>query len=62
MRAVRDGVAQAVFGTLGVVCGLLSALALAVAALIPPILGLLAFLLVPLRVLIERLRGSRAAS
>jgi hypothetical protein len=57
VRAVRDSVIQAVVGTLGIIFGFLSAVALALAALIPAILGVLAIVLSPLRALLERVRG-----
>jgi len=56
VRALRDSVVQAVVGTIGIGFGLLSAIALAMAALIPALLGLLAFVLSPLRALLERIR------
>ena len=43
-------------GTVGYLFGLLSGAALAVAAFIPALLGLLAFLLSPLRALMRRIR------
>jgi hypothetical protein len=56
MRLVRDALAQTVMGVVGIVFGVLSAVALAVAAAIPPLLGLLAFVLSPLRALLDLLR------
>ncbi|HZE04677.1 MAG TPA: hypothetical protein VE127_05600 [Solirubrobacteraceae bacterium] len=61
MRTVRDSLAHALIGAVGLLFGVLSAIALAVAALVPPALGLLAFLASPIRALIERLRGARGS-
>jgi hypothetical protein len=57
VRTIRDTIVQGVLGTFGIIFGLLSAIALVVAAFVPALLGLLAFLLSPLRALFERLRG-----
>ena len=57
MRGIRDGVVHGVLGTIGIVCGVLSFVALAVAAVIPALLGMLAFALSPLRALGDRLRS-----
>jgi hypothetical protein len=57
VRAIRDALAQAVIGTFGVLFGILSAAALAVAAFIPALLGLLAFIFSPVRALVDRVRG-----
>jgi hypothetical protein len=46
-------------GAIGFVFGVLSAVALAVAAVIPALLGMLAFALSPLRALFERMRRMR---
>jgi hypothetical protein len=62
VRGLRDAVAQALMGAVGVVFGVLSAAALAVAVVIPPILGLLAILLAPLRALVDLLRRPRHAA
>lgn len=59
MRATREALAQAVLGTLGAVFGVLSGIALALAAFVPALLGLLAFVLSPLRALADRVRESR---
>ena len=62
MRAVRDALAGAIMGIVGLVFGILSGVALAIAAAVPPIFGLFAVLLLPLRVLVERVRRPRAAA
>jgi hypothetical protein len=56
VRNLRDPLAHAIIGVAGLVFGVLSAGALAVAAIVPAALGLLAFLLSPLRALADRLR------
>ena len=61
MRNLRDSAVHAVMGAVGLAFGVLSALALAIAALIPAALGLLAFLATPLRALLERLREGRGS-
>ncbi len=58
VRTIREAIMHGILGAVGYVLGLLSAAALALAALIPPILGALAVLLSPIRALFERLRGS----
>lgn len=58
MRTVRDSAAHVVMGAVGVVFGILSAAALAIAALVPAALGLITFLALPFRALSNRLRGS----
>jgi hypothetical protein len=58
VRNLRDPLAQAIMGVASVVFGVLSAGALAVAAIIPAALGLLAFLLSPVRALVDRVRRS----
>ena len=57
MRGIRDAVTHAVLGSVGLVLGTLSAVALAVAAIVSSALGLLAFLLCPFRALVDRLRA-----
>ncbi len=57
MRGIRDAVTHAVLGALGLVFGALSGIAMVIAAIIPALLGLLAFVLSPLRALVERLRS-----
>jgi hypothetical protein len=59
MSTLRDKLAHGVMGTVGIVFGVLGAVGLAIAAIVPAILGLLAFLLSPLRSLARRLLGSR---
>ena len=61
MRNLRDSALHTVLGGLGLLFGVLSAVALAAAALIPAALGLLAFLASPVRALLERLREGRAS-
>ena len=56
MTPLRDHVMRAFGGLVGAVASVAGAIALAFAAVIPPILGLFAILLWPLRVLLERLR------
>jgi hypothetical protein len=56
VRKIRDALAHAVMGVAGLIFGVLSAGALALAAIVPAALGLLAFLLTPLRALADRLR------
>lgn len=56
MRGIRDAVTHAVLGAVGLVFGALGALALAIAAIVPALLGLLAFVFSPLRALVDRLR------
>ncbi len=56
MRGVREGIAHAVLGAVGLVFGTLSAIAMTIAAIGAALLGLLAFLLSPFRALVERLR------
>jgi hypothetical protein len=62
VRNLRDPLAHAIMGVAGVVFGVLSAGALALAAIVPAALGLLAFVLSPLRALIDRLRRSTKRS
>jgi hypothetical protein len=57
VRRVVQTAAHGIMGVVGLVFGVLSAVALAVAALVPAALGLLAFILSPLRGLIDRVRG-----
>jgi hypothetical protein len=57
MRGIRDAVMHAVLGAVGLVIGTLSGVALAIAAIVPAALGLLAFLLSPFRALVDRLRA-----
>ena len=59
MRRVTDLGAHGVMGLVGVVFGALSMVALAIAAVIPAALGLLAFVVAPVRVLVDRLRRPR---
>jgi hypothetical protein len=56
VRLIRDAVVHGVLGAVGIVCGVLSFVALAVAAVIPAMLGMLASALSPLRALSDRLR------
>ena len=56
VRTLRASVVHAFIGALGLVFGMLSAAALAVGAVIPAALGLLAFLVAPLRAALDRLR------
>jgi hypothetical protein len=56
---MRDTVLHGIVGAFGLVFGLLSAVALAVAAVVPALLGLLAFVLTPVRAAVERWRQSR---
>jgi hypothetical protein len=60
VSALRDTIVGAAMGVLGAVCGVLSGVALGVAAVVPPILGMIALLLSPLRALAERLTRPRA--
>ena len=57
MRGIRDAVMHAALGAVGLVLGTLSAIALAIAAIVSATLGLLAFLLSPFRALVDRLRA-----
>lgn len=56
MHTVLDRLVQGVLGAGGMLFGVLAALGLAVAAFVPALLGLLAFLLSPIRAVLERLR------
>jgi hypothetical protein len=56
VKALRDAVIHAVLGVAGLLFGVLSAAALGIAAVIPPILGMLALLFSPLRALVDRFR------
>ncbi len=56
VRAIRDGLTHAVLGALGLMFGALGAVAMTIAAIVPATLGLLAFLLSPIRALVDRLR------
>lgn len=60
MRRVIDLLAHGTMGLVGIVVGALSAVALAIAAIISAGLGLLAFLSSPARALVDRLRHPRA--
>lgn len=61
MSDLRDMLAHAVMGAVGIVLGILSAVALALAAIVPALLGLLAFMLSPLRAIVQRvLRSGKA--
>lgn len=62
MRSLREQIAHVVLGLFGAVAGVLSGIAMALAAVIPPIIGLFAVLLYPLRVLLDWLRRPRDAS
>ena len=57
MRGIRDAVTHAVLGAVGLLFGTLSAIALAIAAIVPAVFGLLAVLLSPFRALVDRLRA-----
>ena len=57
MRALRERAVHGVLGALGALFGILAAIGLLVAAFVPALLGLLAFMLSPLRAMYERLRG-----
>ncbi len=59
MSAVRDKFVHGLMGTVGVVFGILAAVGLAVAAIVPAILGLLAFLISPLRAIVRRVLHPR---
>lgn len=56
MQVIREGAVRGLGGLVGVVCGALGAVALGIAALVPAILGLLAFAFSPLRAAVDRLR------
>ena len=56
MRTVLHRLVQGVLGAGGMLFGVLAAVGLALAAVVPALLGLLAFLLSPIRALLERLR------
>jgi hypothetical protein len=62
MHAIRDTLVRGVMGVLGIVFGTLSAVALVIAAIVPAILGLLAFVFSPVRALVDRVRRPRAAA
>ncbi len=57
VRTLLGRLAHSVVGAVGLVFAMLSTAALAVAAIIPAALGLLAFLASPVRALVNRLRG-----
>lgn len=57
MQRVIDAAAYALTGTVGAIGALLSGLWLLVAVVIPPVLGLIAVILSPLRALADRMRG-----
>jgi hypothetical protein len=56
VRVIREAAVRGLGGVVGVTCGALGAVALAVAAVVPAILGLLAFVFSPLRAAVDRLR------
>jgi len=56
MRRVRESILHATFGVVGLVSGTLSAIAVTIAAIVGASLGLLAFLLSPVRAIVELLR------
>ncbi len=62
MRALHEGFVRALTGTAGLVAGVLSAAALGLAALLGPLLGLLAVVLTPVRALVQRLRRTAGSA
>ena len=62
MRSLTALLAHSVMGLVGLIFGALSAVALAIAAVIPAALGLLAFVFAPLRTLRDRLRRPRSGA
>lgn len=54
VRRVHDQLVGALMGTLGLIFGILSVAALALAAAIPPLLALVATVFAPVRGLVER--------
>jgi predicted Co/Zn/Cd cation transporter (cation efflux family) len=60
VQAIREAVVRGLGGLVGVVCGALGVVALGVAALVPAILGLLAFVFSPLRAAVDRVRRPSA--
>jgi hypothetical protein len=56
VRVIREGALRALGAVIGVVCGTLGAVALAIAAIVPALLGLLAVVFLPVRAILERLR------
>ncbi len=61
MKPIRDLVVRALMGVVGAVFGVLSVLALAIAASIPPIFGLLSVLFAPIRAFVDWLRRPAGA-
>ncbi len=57
MRALGEGAIHAVMSVVGAVFGVLSVVALGVAAVVPAALGMLAFAFSPFRAALDRLRG-----
>ena len=62
VSAARDAIVGGVMGVIGLVCGVLSLVALAIAAALPPIVGLVALILSPLRELVDRLMRPKSAA
>lgn len=58
MKALRDLLVHGMMGLVGIVSGLLSMIALAIAAFVAAVIGGVAVAFAPLRVLADRLRGS----
>ena len=56
MREIRDSIVHGLVGVVGLAFGILSGIALVIAAVIPASLGLLAFAAAPLRALVEHLQ------
>jgi hypothetical protein len=57
VRSVHEAVVRALSAATGLIAGVLSAIALGLAALAGPVLGLGALLATPVRALVSRLRG-----
>jgi hypothetical protein len=57
MRDLRDALMHGVLGAVGAVSATLSGIALGIAAVISALIGMLSFVLSPLRALLDRVRG-----
>ncbi len=57
MNALRDLLAHAIMGFVGIVSGVLSVIAFAIAAFAAAVLGVFAVAVSPVRVITDRLRG-----
>jgi hypothetical protein len=60
VRRIRDRLLEGVLGVVGLLAGVASAVALLLAAALPPIIGVLAVATAPVRALLERLQRSQA--